>query len=220
MEDIYKVIANNPDYFAWAFTLINVFWGAFVYFNKKRHQRELVSLKQSLDLDLERRKKVFEMKTSQYEDYFKNMDNIHSKHQNDYQTIVLPIINEFNSSYQRALAVNNNEAATEATIKFSEEIGKLTYDGFEELQAMRSQTNALRLTASDKVANLLDELQELYEQLFNISTKMVSDLVQIIMNGDQALAQENQRKLNELGGITKQRSVELREQMRSDLKQI
>jgi hypothetical protein len=220
MDVIFKIISNDPEFFLWAFGVINVFWGIFLYFNKKRHQRELINLKQSLDLDLERRKKVFEMKTAQYEDYFKNMDAMHNRHQNDYQEVVLPIINEFNDAYQRACVRNDSLAATEATIIFQEKIGKLTYDGFEEVQIIRSQTNTLRLTASDQVALYLDELQVLYDQLFQTSTKMVSDLVKVTIHGDHALAEENQNKLNELGEITKDISLKLREQMRCDLKAI
>jgi len=220
MDVIFKIISNDPEFFLWAFGVINVLWGIFLYFNKKRHQRELVNLKQSLDLDLERRKKVFEMKTTQYEDYFKNMDAMHNRHQNDYQEIVLPIINEFNAAYQRACDINDSQAATEATIIFQKKIGKLTYDGFEEVQIIRTQTNTLRLTASDEVAQYLDELQELYDQLFQTSSKMVSDLVKVTIDGDQALAIKNQNKLNELGAITKDKSLKLREQMRCDLKAI
>ncbi|BDF94239.1 hypothetical protein [Pseudoalteromonas sp. KAN5] len=220
MDVIFKIISNDPEFFLWAFGVINVLWGVFLYFNKKRHQRELINLKQSLDLDLERRKKVFEMKTAQYEDYFKNMDAMHNRHQNDYQEIVLPIINEFNAAYQRACDKNDSQAATEATIIFQEKIGKLTYDGFEEVQVIRSQTNTLRLTASDEVAQYLDELQELYDQLFQTSSKMVSDLIKVTIEGDQALAIENQNRLNELSEITKDKSLKLREQMRCDLKAI
>lgn len=220
MDVIFKIISNDPEFFLWVFGVINVFWGVFLYFNNKRHQRELINLKQSLDLDLERRKKVFEMKTAQYEDYFKNMDAMHNRHQNDYQEVVLPIINEFNAAYQRACDINDSQAATEATIIFQEKIGKLTYDGFEEVQIIRSQTNTLRLTASDQVAFYLDELQELYDQLFQTSTKMVSDLVKVAIHGDHTLAEENQNKLNELGEITKDISLKLREQMRCDLKAI
>ena len=220
MDVIFKIISNDPEFFLWVFGVINVFWGIFLYFNKKRHQRELINLKQSLDLDLERRKKLFEMKTAQYEDYFKNMDAMHNRHQNDYQEVVLPIINKFNAAYQRACDINDTQAATEATIIFQEKIGKITYDGFEEVQIIRSQTNTLHLTASDEVSLYLNELQELYDQLFKVSTKIVSDLVKVTIHGDQALAIENQNKLNELSEITKDKSLKLREQMRSDLKAI
>ncbi|PSS72115.1 hypothetical protein [Shewanella algae] len=220
METIYLIIKQNPEYFAWIFGLINALWLGFVYFNKKRHQRDLVSLKQALDLDLERRKKVFEVKTSQYEDYFKQVDAIHRRHRNDYQEVLGPIINEFNAAYQKACSVDDTNAATEATIRFSEKVNKLSIDGFDELQVVRSQTNTLRLTASDEVAKLLDELQDLYEGLFQLSMKMVSDMVHITINGDQALAAENQKKLDEMGAITMQKSLALREQMRCDLKEI
>lgn len=58
LEVIYEAIKARPDYFAWAFGLVNILWGGFVYFNKKRHERELVSLKASIEhshnLDLEK----------------------------------------------------------------------------------------------------------------------------------------------------------------------
>ncbi|UAL41920.1 hypothetical protein K8B83_13595 [Shewanella inventionis] len=220
MELIFEHIQKQPEFYAWCFVIVNGLWGAFLYFNKKRHQEELEEIKQSLNLDLERRKKVFEMKTSQYEAYFKSIDEMHNRHQTDYQEIVVPILNRFNASYQRACEQNDSQAATEATILLSNEISKITYDGFKELQVIRSETNALRLTASDTVAALLDELQELYEQLFQISSKMVSDLVKVTIENDQALAAENQNKMNVLGELTKSKFNELREQMRNDLKQI
>jgi hypothetical protein len=64
---------------------------------KSAMKRSLLGVKQSfdLDLDLERRKKVFEMKASQYEAYFRHIDAIHNQHQTDYQDVFLPIMNEF-----------------------------------------------------------------------------------------------------------------------------
>ncbi|EGR4210723.1 hypothetical protein DDN55_17260 [Vibrio cholerae] len=220
MEAIFRMISEQPEYYAWVFGIVNFLWVFFLYINKKRHDKELVQLKQSLDLDLERRKKVFEMKSNQYENYFKNIDEIHNRHRNDYHEIVLPIINEFNASYLRANAMGDQVAAAAATSKFSEDIGKLTRDGFDEVQVMRSQTNSLRLTASDSVASTLDELQELYDKLFEHSEKMIRDIANIALYGDQELARSNQDKLNELGEITKKKSQILREQMRSELSTI
>ena len=87
---------------------------------------------------------------------------------------------------------NDESAATQATIKFSEKISKITRDGFQELGVIESETNSLRLTASDEVAALLDEIKTLYDQLFAISGKMMSDLVQITINNDQELAAQSQ----------------------------
>ena len=218
MDSIYSIATKYPELVTWLFALVNAVWIVFIYFNKKKHERALLKLKKSIDLDLERRKKIFEMKTSQYEDYFRNVDAIHKRHQNDYQEIVVPIIDEFNASFQRAMASGDREGATESSILFSSKINKITLDGLDELQIIRSQTNTLRLTASDEVAKLLDELQDLYESLFQMSQKMISDIVSIAVDGNQALALENQAKFAELGKLTIARSLELREQMRLDLK--
>ncbi|MDY6906110.1 MAG: hypothetical protein SWH61_15665 [Thermodesulfobacteriota bacterium] len=220
MEEIFKVISEKPEYFTWAFGLVNALWIGFVYFNKKRHEKELIKVKQSFNLDLERRKKVFEMKASQYEAYFRHIDAIHNRHKTDYQDVFAPIMNEFMSSYLGASSKSDKEAATAATIKFSEQISKLTRDGMQEMGVFESETNSLRLTASDEVATLLDEIKSLYTALFEASGKMMSDLVQITINNDQDLAKRNQEELYRLGELAKSKSAELREQMRNDLKQI
>jgi len=220
MNEILKIISEKPEYVALAFALINAFWVTFIYFNKKRHEKELIKVKQSLDLDIERRKKVFEMKATQYESYFKHIDAIHNKHQTDYQDILIPIINEFMSLYLEACNKNDNETATQATIRFSKNISKITHDGFQELRIIESETNSLRLTASDEVALLLDNIKDLYDQLFAISGKMMSDLVSITINNDKKLADQNQIELKRVGDLVKQKATELREQMRKDLKQI
>lgn len=220
MEEIFKVISEKPEYFAWAFGLVNALWLGFVYFNKRRHEKELISVKQSFDLDLERRKKVFEMKASQYEAYFRYIDAIHNRHQTDYQDVFMPIMNEFMSSYLESSSRDDEAAATAATIKFSEKISKITRDGMQELGVIESETNSLRLTASDEVATLLDEIKGIYSALFEASGKMMSDLVKITINNDQDLANRNMAQLQELGELAKAKAAELREQMRNDLKQI
>ena len=220
MEEIFRVISEKPEYFAWAFGLVNALWLGFVYFNKKRHEKELIGVKQSFDLDLERRKKVFEMKASQYEAYFRHIDAIHNRQQTSYQDVFLPIMNEFMSSYLEASSRDDEAAATAATIAFSEKISKITRDGMQELGVIESETNSLRLTASDKVATLLDEIKGIYSDLFEASGKMMSDLVKITINNDQDLANCNIAQLQELGELAKAKAAELREQMRNDLKQI
>jgi hypothetical protein len=220
MEELYKVISSNPMYFAWAFGLVNVLWGVFLYFNKKRHERELIRVQQSFNLDLERRKKVFEMKASQYESYFQHIDAIHCRHQTDYQDVFVPIINEFMAGYLSASSAGDTQRATQATIDFGEKISRLARDGFNELGVIKSETNSLRLTASDEVAVLLDEIEALYEHLFSLSGKMTSNLVEITINNNQQLAHENQSRLKMVGGQIQAKAAALRETMRNDLKQI
>jgi len=220
MELIYEFIVSNPGYFAWGFGIVNALWAAFLYFNKKRHEQELIRVQQTFDLDLERRKKVFEMKASQYEAYFRHIDAIHKKHQTDYQDVLVPIVNEFMEGYLSASNKNDQEGSTQATIQFSEKISKISRDGFEELGVIESETNSLRLTASDEVATLLDEIKVLYEQLFAQSGTMMSELVNITIHNDQHLANELQAQMLETGKQVKAKAANLREAMRNDLKRI
>ena len=53
MEIVYELIQKNPEYFAWAFGLVNVLWGVFVYFNKQSHDKAIEELKHSLILKQE-----------------------------------------------------------------------------------------------------------------------------------------------------------------------
>jgi len=220
MEEIFELISAKPVYTAWAFGIVNAFWLAFVYFNAKRHEKELIKVRQTFDLDLERRKKVFEMKATQYESYFKHIDAVHRKHQTDYQDVLTPIMSEFMSSYLTARDEGDEKRATQATVSFSEKISRITRDGFQELGLIESETNSLRLTASDEVAKLLDEIADLYNQMFSVSGKMMSDLVEITIHNNQQLAAQNQSQLMEIGAKAKRKAAEVREAMRNDLKKI
>lgn len=220
MEAIFGVFSENPEYFLWVFGIVNALWAVFLYFNNKRHKKELIGVQQSFDLDLERRKKLFEMKANQYESYFRHLDLMHRKHQTDYEDVFVPIMNEFIESFLQASDKEDEEASTKATITFSEKVSKITRDGMKELSIIESETNSLRLTATDETAYLLDEIKEIYERMFALSGKMMNDLVQIAVNGDQELAKRNQTELALVGEQAKKKARDLREQMRRDLQTI
>jgi len=220
MQAIYELIKQQPEFFAWVFGLVNVLWGVFIYFNQKRHSQELVRLKQSLDLDLERRRKVFEMKATHYESYFSHIDLFHRKHQNDYQEVFTPIFNEFMSRYLRAEDMGDKRESTNASIWFGEEISKITADGFQEYMILENETNSLKLTASDEVARLLDELKALQHDTFELSSEFMKKMVEITINNNQELANTFTEEITILGNKAKDKSCQLREEMRKDLGEI
>jgi len=108
-------------------------------------------------------------------------------------------MNEFMTSYLEESDKINKEAATKATFRFSEKISKITRDGFRELGVIESETNSLRLTVGDEIAALLNKIKDIYGQLFAISRKAMSDLVQFTINNDQELAAKNQAELMRIG---------------------
>jgi hypothetical protein len=220
MEFIFEQIQKQPEFYAWCFLIVNALWGAFLYFNKKTHKEELEKLKQSLNLDLERRRKIFEMKSSHYEAYFNNIDAFQNKHQNDYQEVFVPIFNEFNRRFLHAEDQNDKEGSTNATLWLSEEIQKITLNGFKEQQELEQQTNSLKLTASNEVAQFLEELRILYSEIFDLSSELMGKLVEVTINNDQTASNKIQASMALVGENIKTKTKELREEMRRDLLEI
>ncbi len=50
MESIYNIVKDNPEFFTWVFGIVNFLWGAFLYFNKKSHDKEIEKLKSNLKI--------------------------------------------------------------------------------------------------------------------------------------------------------------------------
>jgi hypothetical protein len=50
MEEIYKIVENNPEIFTWVFGLATFLWGAFLYFNKQSHNKAMAKLQHDLKI--------------------------------------------------------------------------------------------------------------------------------------------------------------------------
>lgn len=220
MEQVLSFIQKYPEITAIVFAVINALWLLYSYLKTQKHTRELEALKQALNLDLERRKKLYELKLTHYESYFDRIDAIHNKHQNDYQEVLIPIIKKFNNEYQTAELNGDKAEVNRVSLWFSDQIRELTINGFKEVQIIEQQTNSLKLSASAPVSELLDELRELYQQMFNLSSKQISLLVSSLINKDFSESQKVQEQLMQLGNKVKCKSNELRECMRKDLQEI
>lgn len=220
METIYKIISDNPGYFVWAFGIINALWVVFIYFNKKRHERELESLKHSYSLDLEKRKKMYEMKAAQFEKYFRMIDDFGKRQQVDIVKRMQPIINKFMEDYLKSTECGDKKAETAAIITFSSQISDLTNEGMEQYLSLKSETNSLKLIASDDLAILFDELQESYDDAFNATQEFMSKFVKLTMENNEEEMQRSQKTITTLGNNIKQKAEKLMIQMRKELNEI
>ncbi len=209
METIYKIISDNPRYFVWAFGIINALWVVFIYFNKKRHERELESLKHSYSLDLEKRKKMYEMKAAQFEKYFRMIDDFGKRQQVDIVKRMQPIINKFMEDYLKSTECGDKKAETAAIITFSSQISDLTNEGMEQYLSLKSETTSLKLIASDDLAILFDELQESYDDAFNATQEFMSKFVKLTMENNEEEMQRSQKTITTLGNNIKQKAEKL-----------
>jgi hypothetical protein len=221
---IYKLIQENPEYFAWIFALLNFLWGAFLFFNKKRHDREIINLKASLshsnNLEFEKRRKLFEMKATQFEKYFKLVDAFGKKHSVDMPRKMQPITAEYFESYLKAETENDQAASNAAITRFGAKVNELLSDGLEDYLAIQSETNSLKLIATDELAKIFSSVEKQYAESFELSQEFMNQFVSMFVKNEQekiALYEEKMKlKANEL----KDSLLSLMNKMREELNQI
>src|SRR3954466_13851581 len=109
MEIIYKLIQENPHYYAWAFGLINVLWVGFLYFNKQSHERKLKHLEQDIKYSFDRRLKIFDLKATQYSQYVTDLDTLGKKNQVEIPAKMHPIFETYFREYLEASESGNSE---------------------------------------------------------------------------------------------------------------
>ncbi|SNY42542.1 hypothetical protein SAMN06297280_0457 [Arsukibacterium tuosuense] len=206
-----------PDYYVWVFTAINLLWFALFCFSKHAANNRFHKLKHSMNLELERRRKVYELKVCDYEDYCNELDAFYLRHQNDYQTLFLPLFTEFNSRYQAADAAEDTAAASIATLWFSGEIQRVSNAGLAELQTLNKQTAGLKLSAADDILEILEEIQKLYNKLLVVSSEQMNKLVAITLSKDYEAVKFIGEELQQVGRELKTQSNLLMHAIRRDL---
>ncbi|WP_213994953.1 hypothetical protein [Arsukibacterium sp.] len=222
MDTITALFAQLPaqavsEYYIWLFIVINLLWFALFCFSKHAAGNRYQKLKHSLNLDLERRRKVYELKVCQYEDYCNELDAFYLRHQNDYQTIFLPLFTEFNNRYQAAEAAEDTAAASMATLWFSGEIQKVSNANLTEMRTLDKQTAQLKLSAADDVVEILDDIQTLYNKLLVVSSEQMNKLVAITLSKDYEAVKFIGEELQQVGRELQTQSNLLMQAIRRDL---
>jgi hypothetical protein len=217
MNTIYTLIQQNPEFFAWVFGIVNVLWGAFLYFNKKRHDRELKKLQHSLNLDLERRKQFFELKVSQYERYVVMLDEFGRKYQTELMDRMQPMFQEYMSAM---LVAKTEEAKNMAIGVFSTQVMELMNESSTEYLKLKAESRSLKLTASDRLIEIFEALETLVKESMDSAQEFIKQLPALIMSGNSAEMTAQQTAINRQAENIQTKSNELEQQMRSELKDI
>ena len=220
MESIYSIIQENPDYFAWVFGLVNALWGIFLYFNKQSHDKALENLKHGLSLEAERRKKVFELKVSQYEAYVSNLDEFGKKHQVDLPAKMQPIFDKYFNDYLAAAQVGDKDKEREVLCWFGTQVSKVMRDSTEDLMKLQAESNKLKLTATDQMVETFARLEALTKASSDKSNEFMSKFLEIVLSQNNDLSAKLQEELASLGKETQAVAKELMEQMRQELQTI
>lgn len=220
MQTIYEFIQDNPAFFAWAFGIVNVLWGLFAYFNKQSHDKTLANLTHTLRLEADRRKAVFELKASQYESYVKSLDAFGKKHSVDMPARMQPIFDKYFHDSLAASESGDKEKEREVIVWLSSQVGALMQEGLGDVLVLQSESNRLKLTATDEMTETFSRLEALTKESMDKTNEFMGKFTELFLSQNQEAIQQYQALLTEIGTATKTEAGKLMKQMRAELARI
>jgi hypothetical protein len=220
MQFIYELIQENPDYYAWAFGVINVFWIGFVYFNKQTHDRNLKQLEQDLRFRADRRLKIFDLKASEYGKYVTDLDSFGKKNEIEMPERMQPIFDEYLQRYLAATDSGDKEQEREVIGWFSSQVSALMREGLKDVLKLKSESNRLKLIATDEMLETFDRLETLTQESMDCTNEYMKNFIDIIINQQDHKTEVFQAKASQLGTEIQKSSKALLNQMRQELSDI
>lgn len=180
--------------------------------------RQIECLKKEHELEIAKRKYQYESKKDQYINFFQMLDSFSGKQNIKTVENITPIINDFYSAFLRA--TNNSEEQYKASSLFMERIQNLMNENNTEFIRLKQETNTIRLIASDEVISLLNDLEKIYEDMFDISNIIIKNIPHNIIENNQNELQTNMVLIEQIAqnAITIKNKLIL--QMRDDLSKI
>lgn len=217
MQEIYELIKESPEFYVWAFGLVNVAWGLFVYFNKQRHERELRHLEQDLRFSADRRLKVFDLKATQYGQYVTDLDAFGKKNQVEIPERLQPIFDQYLQDYMAASDAGDKTKEREVIGWLSSQISGLMQEGLRDLTQLKYESNRLKLIATDEMLVTFDEIERLNQKLFELTTEYMNNFTEIFMYQQTEKTELFQERAKDLGEELQKQSQSLLLQMRREI---
>lgn len=218
VDELSKLIQEYPKVIIVIFGIINGMWILFVFFHNKKHDKELKKLQHSLNLDLEQRKVAYALKVTQYENYVNMIDDFGKKYQTELMAKMLPILNDFMLGIQRS--VSDQGKINNLTSEYVQKSLLLNNEINQEYLKIKSQTNSLKLIASENLLKVFKQLEKQIEYSMRISNKFISEAGNYILHNKMDEIEKFQNEINSLSTSIQEQSELLNELMRGELKNI
>ncbi|HIF9188391.1 TPA: hypothetical protein ACX6PH_001352 [Photobacterium damselae] len=220
MISLYEIIQKDPKYYVWLFGVINAIWVVFVFLFKSWHDRQLRRLEQDLKFDAERRLKVFDLKATEYANYVASLDQFGKKNQSEIIGRIQPIFDQYLSDFMAASTEGNQEKVREVLVWFSQQISFIMREGGEDFLKLKSESNRLKLIATDDMLETFQQLEYLTELSMNTGHELMSKLAEIVLYQQTSVQEEYLAKLNEISLDMQAQSKLLMTQMRAEIRGI
>lgn len=217
MQSIYELIQENPEFYAWVFGIVNLLWVLFAYFNKQRHERNLKQLEQDLRYRADRRLKIFDLKASEYAKYVTDLDSFGKKNQIEMPERMQPIFDEYLQNYLAATESGDKDRERQVIGWLSSQISALMQEGLKDVLKLKSESNRLKLIATDEMLQTFDMLERLTQESMDCTNEYMKNFTEIIFNQQNERTEAFQKQAAELATEIQAQSKALLNQMRSEL---
>jgi hypothetical protein len=185
-----------------------------------KYKKEIEEIKKTHELDIARRKYQYESKREAYHKFLLFLDTYNAKASSEMTEKFYPIADEFMSSYLKASSKNSKKEENAVMTRFFSKTNKLTKEAYEDYNKLKLETNTIKLSASKKVLEELENLENMTKEGLEEAAKMMKRMPTLILANDKDFNKEYQEYIEiygKKGEIIKKYLIEF---MRLDLNQI
>ncbi|MGL3043602.1 hypothetical protein ACSJMR_00735 [Acinetobacter pecorum] len=187
MQSILSLVSENPVLFTALFTLTNILWLIFSFYQKHKNNKalidhkaekdkELENIKHNFELELEKKKKNFGIKQQVYGDFFSNLDKFQSKANIDTQKMMNQYMQNYLVEFIKASELNDADAIANVTNQYQINIQSLFVHLSEELNTLNNECNRLKFVAPIEIRAKLKEITAGYDQIFKLTLSYVNNI--------------------------------------------
>lgn len=184
----------------------------------RRLEEEKQQVRKEHQLDIEKRKYKYESKREQFTKYFNLIDSFAVKSNEDIKNQFLPLITAYNNEYLSA--DGNQEKETLAVTKFSDGLNKFMFSANENLIKLRSETTGIKMIAGSKTLELLEKMSQLYDTSFDLTSKMIKELIPAVLTNDFLGVQQVEEEVRDVSEKLNQMKELIILEIRNELDEI
>ena len=131
-----------------------------------------------------------------------------------------PIVDEYLQGFLAATESGDKALERQVIGKFSSQISALMQEGLKDLLKLKSESNRLKLIATDEMLHTFDKLEMLTQESMDCANEYMKNFIEIVFNQQNDKTAAFQSRIADLGDKIQVQSKTLLSQMRKELNDI
>jgi hypothetical protein len=186
--------------------------------DNKRLVEETEEIKKKYDLEIQKRKYQYESKREQYFKYINMLNSFSATSSNKFLTEFPPIIAKFNEDMVNA--TEDKEKQAKAIADYTEFVNNFIFKANESLIKIKQETDGIRIIASEKVENILNELEKQYQKSLDLSSIMINAISKMILLKQNDSLEQAKKDVDEIGEVSSKLKKDLINEVKRELDSI